>query len=595
MLTSNDAIKVRIKFLAIFFLIAFSFIFARLYVVQIKRHDELFRKARNQYTAVKTSSGKRGEIFDIKGNLLVGNIPCDNISVDPQIVGGQLKCRKIAAMFAKYLDMNYHEIYEKLMRKTIERKQKDGKVETRKLRYTVIAKNVPHDKAMKLKRVIEVNRFKGIFFKESYMRYYPKSGLLANVLGFTNVDHGKVIAVLGIEKFFNKQMASTKSVLKFERGRDGRPLAYGEKKQAKARSGFNIYLTVSEPIQSIVEEELDKLVAKWKPTAAYVIMADPRTGNIMAMAQRPSFNPNDRSNMSPKAWRNRITEDIFEPGSTMKPIAIGGALDYGLVSAKSRFDCEKGRWYYGGKPLRDSHPMEILDVAEIVQKSSNIGTAKIALKMGDKRLNRVLRKFGFGCETGIPLKPETKGIFRPLNRWDTLSITRFPIGQGIGVSPVQLVRAYCALADHGNLRKLRLVDRIVDPESGIVIKNPAQKALKIFHRSQTWGEIVDMMCLVTEEGGTARRAAIPGYRVAGKTGTSQKFINGAYSHSKYFSSFIGFVPARNPAFVLLVTADEPKGSYYGGTVSAPTFQNIALRTLRYLDIKPDPALLVKKK
>jgi cell division protein FtsI/penicillin-binding protein 2 len=215
--------------------------------------------------------------------------------------------------------------------------------------------------------------------------------------------------------------------------------------------------------------------------------------------------------------------------------------------------------------------------------------------MGDKRLNRVLRKFGFGCETGIPLKPETKGIFRPLNRWDTLSITRFPIGQGIGVSPVQLVRAYCALADHGNLRKLRLVDRIVDPESGIVIKNPAQKALKIFHRSQTWGEIVDMMCLVTEEGGTARRAAIPGYRVAGKTGTSQKFINGAYSHSKYFSSFIGFVPARNPAFVLLVTADEPKGSYYGGTVSAPTFQNIALRTLRYLDIKPDPALLVKKK
>jgi len=311
------------------------------------------------------------------------------------------------------------------------------------------------------------------------------------------------------------------------------------------------------------------------------------------VAQRPTFNPNDRRKMNPDSWRNRISEDIFDPGSTMKPIAISGAIDDGIVKPSTRIDCEKGAWKYGGKVLHDSHPMAILSVREIVQKSSNIGTAKIALKMGKKRLNRTLRSFGFGSRTGIQLKVETRGIFTRLEKWDKLSITRFPIGQGISCSPLQLVRAYCGLANHGKIPRLRLIDRMKDPDKDHAIKMWSPKPKRIYRNKSTWKTMIDMLVLVTQQGGTATKAAIPGYEVAGKTGTSQKVVDGEYSHSQYFATFIGFVPARNPAFVLLVTADEPQGAIYGGTVAAPTFKNIAQRSLQYLDIKPNPKLLRK--
>ncbi|MFA6716954.1 MAG: penicillin-binding transpeptidase domain-containing protein, partial [Victivallaceae bacterium] len=252
-------------------------------------------------------------------------------------------------------------------------------------------------------------------------------------------------------------------------------------------------------------------------------------------------------------------------------------------------------WVYAKRTLHDSHPLEVLSVSEIVQKSSNIGTAKIAVMMGVELLNRTLRAFGFGSRTGIQLRTETRGIFRKPAQWDGLSITRFPIGQGLSCSPLQLVRAYCGLANHGKLPKLRLIDRIKDPGKNKSIKMWTAKPVDIYKNPNTWKTMIDMMALVTRKGGTATQAAIPGYDVAGKTGTSQKFIDGAYSHSKYFATFIGFVPAYKPAFVLLVTADEPKGATYGGTVSAPTFRRIAERTLIYMNIKPDPALLEDKK
>lgn len=590
MLTSNDAVKVRTKLIVLVLILCFAALAVRMYFVQIVRHDELYDKARSQYTAVRTKQGKRGEIFDYSGNLLVGNVPCVDISIDPQIVGDELRCRKIALAFAKRLGLSSDELYEKLMDKTRIKSLPDGTKREVVKRYAMIERKVSLDVARDLEKLVKINRIKGIFFTETYDRIYPKDQMLANILGFTNIDHGKVIAVMGLEKFFNKEISSSKSVIKYERSRDGRLLSYGNKELQQAKNGFDIYLTIREPIQAIMEEELDKLMAKWNPRAAYAVMADPETGDIIGIVQRPTYNPNDRTRMNPQAWRNRITEDIFEPGSIMKPVAVAGALDYGMTTPNERFDCEEGYWVYGGKPLRDSHRPETrtLTVSQIVETSSNIGTAKICLKMGDQRLFRTLRKFGFGSLTGVPLKPETKGLFRTLNNWDTLSITRFPIGQGIGASPLQLVRAYCALADKGRLRKLRLVDRVENAELGVTIKNPYEKPAYIYRRPETHREIIEMMKLVTQEHGTAKKAAIKGYYVAGKTGTSQKYIKGeGYSHSKFFASFIGFVPADKPAFVLLVTADEPHGNYYGGTVAAPTFKSIAERTLRYLNIKPD--------
>ena len=598
MLTGNDHLRIRTKLVVTIFILIFFGLWVRLYYVQVIRHKELYQKARKQYTTTKTTTSKRGEIFDISGNLLVGNIPCDDVIADPSIISKDLnKCRQASKLLAHYLKLDYDTVYTKLSRgKRIVTNEKGEKV-SRDIRYAVIARRVPLETSTELKKIIfpkTKNKnagFKGIFFKEAYKRYYPKGELLANILGFTNIDHGKVVPVLGVERFLDKKISSSKSKVRYERSRDGRLLAYGETEQKKAHDGWDVYLTINEALQSILEEELEALCVKWRPRAAYAIMADPYTGNILAVAQRPTFNPNERSKMNPDSWRNRISEDTFDPGSTMKPIAISGAIDAGIVQPYSRFDCEKGAWRYGGRILHDSHPMEILTVREIVQKSSNIGTAKIALKMGKELLNKTMRAFGFGNRTGIQLKVETRGLFRSPENWDTLSITRFPIGQGISCSPLQLVRAYCGMANHGKIPRLRLIDRIKDPGRSKAIKMWSPKPRKIFRNSSTWKTMIDMMVLVTKEGGTARRAAIPGYEVAGKTGTSQKFINGEYSHSKYFATFIGFVPAYKPAFVLLVTADEPQGASYGGTVSAPTFKNISQRALRYLDIKPDPKLL----
>ncbi|MBU8902769.1 MAG: penicillin-binding protein 2, partial [Victivallales bacterium] len=472
-------------------------------------------------------------------------------------------CKQLSKLLAHYLKLDYETVYNKLSRGSRIVTNKQGKKVPRKIRYAVIARKVPLNTSAGLKKIIFPKRkkggFKGIFFKETYKRYYPKGELLANVLGFTNVDHGTVVPVLGVERFFDKKISSSKSKVRYERSRDGRLLAYGETEEKKAHDGWDVFLTVSEPLQAILEEELEKLCKKWRPRAAYAILADPKTGNILAMAQRPTFNPNERSKMDPASWRNRTSEDTFEPGSTMKPIAIAGAIDAGILKPYSKIDCEKGAWRYGGKVLHDSHPMDILTVREIVQKSSNIGTAKIALKMGKKLLNKTLRSFGFGSRTGIQLKIETRGIFRKPDKWDKLSITRFPIGQGLSCSPLQLVRAYCALANRGKIPELRLIDRIKNPEKDNAIKMWSPKAKQIFRNPATWKTMIDMMVLVTKEGGTAKRAAIPGYDVAGKTGTSQKFIDGEYSHSKYFATFIGFVPAYKPAFVLLVTDDEPQG------------------------------------
>ena len=591
-MTQLSCIGIRMKAAWIAFVLVFVYLAYHLYTVQILRHEELYAKAKSRYTAVKTSQGPRGEIFDYSGNLLVGNVPCGNIFVDPTETGPEEKCREMAKFLARELSIDENEVYKDLTTRTITIRGKDGRTKTVAKRYAVIKSMIDFDEFERIKLKITKSGFKGIYFRNSFKRSYPKNELLANILGFTNLDRDKVVAVIGLEKFYDRNMTSGKGQTKFERSRDGLPLAFGNISREEAHDGLNLYLTIREPLQAILEEELDKLMEVNKPSAAYAIMADPYTGDILAVAQRPTFNPNDRENMDPQAWRNRIAEDIFEPGSIMKPIAVAGALDLGVVTPETRFDCERGRWFYAGKLLRDSHPMGVLTVSEIIQHSSNIGTAKIALMMGENNLDTTLRAFGYGKKTGVPLKPETAGIFRPLKRWDKLSITRFPIGQGIAASPLQIVRSYCMLANGGHPVNLRLVDRIENPETGKIEKIPVTRLPSVYRNKNTHHEIIEMMKSVTEPGGTATIAAIRGYHVAGKTGTAQKFINGEYSHKKFTASFIGFVPADKPRFVLLVTADEPHGSYYGGAVSGPYFKSIAERTLKFMRTPPDMDLAV---
>ncbi len=599
MLSSNDSIKVRICIAGLILIPLGAFLLYRLYVVQVAHHKEFFAMAKRQYTSVRVTSGKRGEIFDVSGNLLVSNAPCEHIKADPSLVVSDLQRRKIAFILAAPLGMSYKEIYDKLekQRQAQDEHRKlllneDGTPQMRTMRDVPIARNVPIDVAAELKSKIKANRIKAIFFEESYMRVYPKGRMLSNVLGFTSgVEAANTVAVLGLERYFDREMSSAQGKEVYERARDGRPLDYGNSKETRSRDGANVYLTIDEPLQSIMEEELDAAFEKWKPKAIYAVIVDPKTGNILAISQRPTFDPNDRSSMNPDAWRTRIVEDGMEPGSIIKPFTVGGALDVGMITPKTQFNCENGVWNYLGKPLRDTHPYGMMSVEDIIKTSSNIGTAKIAVDFGADNVYRTLRGFGFGQRTGLPFKTESVGIMPPVRKWDGLSITRFPIGYAILVSPVQMVRAYCALANDGKLPKLRLVDRIEYAEDGVVRKMPLEEPVQMFKNPDTCAKLVDMMTRVTGEGGTARRAAIPGYLVAGKTGTSRKFEKGKGYQTKYFASFVGFVPAKAPAFVMLVTVDEPKGGSYGGTVSAPVFRSIAERALKHLGIAPDPALL----
>ncbi|MDD3886480.1 MAG: penicillin-binding protein 2, partial [Victivallaceae bacterium] len=580
---SCDSIRFRMRFLAALFLLPAPFLLgARLYYLQVIDHQYYLQRAREVYTTRKTTSGKRGEIYDVNGNLLVGNVPCMNIVADPSRLKNDAERRKLAFLLAHFLKGDRTEYFHAL-RPTRVRTDSDGKPllnangkpDIYESKYAMIARGVPLDAAEKIKAVEKRNRLNVLSYQGGYARVYPKGSMLANVLGFTNVENDRDVPQLGLEKQLHDQMSGSEGAIIYERSRQGTPLSYGMHQVKECQDGKNIYLTVSEPIQAILEEGIDEAYARWKPKTIYAAIADPKTGAILAISQRPGFDPNDRSTFTPEAARSRIAEDAIEPGSIAKPFSIGKALDWGFVTPNTAIDCEHGRWMYLNRPLSDSHQYDMLTVAQVIQKSSNIGTAKVALLMGKERVYQALRQFGFGTRTGLPFSSETRGRLPEPKYWDGLSITRFPIGYSIMVSPLQMLRAYCALANDGWLPQLRLIDRIENPETGEITRPAVAKPIQMFEHPEAHRQLIEMMMTVTREGGTAKAAAIPGYEVAGKTGTSRKYIMGkGYAPGKYFSSFIGFVPARDPAFVMLITMDEPVGAFYASTVAAPYFKTV---------------------
>ena len=590
----NDMMKGRIRWQAMLLVGFFCYLLARLYWVQIHLHQDLYKEAQKKYITSKVVKGSRGQVMDKNGNLLIGNLPCQDVTVTPCNIKSE-EDSNAAAIIARQLKLNYSEVLKKISAKTRQVKQKDGSVVVKPNQYAMIARNIPLPDARRLKKELEKHKLaRHVHFHDTFIRYYPKGQLLSNVLGLTTMSHDKIQATIGVEKVFNSRLESASGTTTYERSRKGERIGGAPLQEKPSHDGYNLYLTIEEPLQSILEEELDKACAQWKPQAVYAIMADPATGNVLAMAQRPSFNPNERTSQDQSVYRIRVIGDIFEPGSIMKPLCVAGALDYGVVTPQSKIDCEQRVWFFRGKSLTDTHAYGMQDVTGVIRKSSNIGTAKIAIAMGEAKLYRTLRKFGLGSLCGLPLRPEERGNLKTPNRWDGLSISRFGIGYGVSITPVQMLRAYCALANRGKLPKLRLLDRIENQETGEVIPNPIEPPQYIYSSPKTGEDIVKMMITVTEQGGTATKAAIPGYHVAGKTGTARKFEKGGYSTSKYYASFVGFVPAEKPAFVLLLTFDTPRGSIYGGTVAGPVWKAIAERSLKYMNIAPTVPLPEKK-
>ena len=317
------------------------------------------------------------------------------------------------------------------------------------------------------------------------------------------------------------------------------------------------------------------------------MVVNPQTGAILALANRPTFDPNKPGDSNAANRRNRVITDVFEPGSTFKIVAVSGALNEHVVRLNDRFHCENGRFYFAGKVLRDHHAYGMLTVKEIITKSSNIGTAKVAMKLGASRLHNYISEMGFGHRSGVSLPGEVRGILHPVKNWSKLEISRIPMGHGIAATPIQLVMAMSAMANGGNLMRPLLVDRLVDRDGNVVMQYKPTVVRKVI-RDETAQQMVETLVTVVSAEGTARRAWLANYTVAGKTGTAQKpsKTRRGYEAGKYFSSFIGFLPAENPQLCIGVFVDEPHNGHYGGVVAAPTFRVIAEKSANYLGLEP---------
>jgi cell division protein FtsI (penicillin-binding protein 3) len=415
-------------------------------------------------------------------------------------------------------------------------------------------------------------------------RYYPQLALAGQVLGFCDIDgHG----LEGLELQYENQLyGKPKQCWRMTDAR-GHIVVTGEKAWDPEVMGNNVVLTLDRTLQYIAEKELASGVEKFHAAAGTALVMRPQTGEILAMAQTPCMNPNRPNQFSQTARRNRIITDLLEPGSTFKIFIVAAALDAQVVKATDKFHCENGSWCVGTKEvIHDVHPYGALTVQQVIQKSSNIGAAKISHKVGARRLDHYLHDFGYGCRTGILYPGETAGLVKNLARTRSLiDRTTVAFGQGVSVTPLQMTLALAAMGNGGVLMEPRLVKKIISPQGEKVKEYPPRPVRRVLSQ-HTARQMLAIMQTVTQPGGTAKEAAPPGFTVAGKTGTAQKVVGRAYSHSKFNALFIGLIPADNPVLAIAVVVDEPKGAIYGGVVAAPIFRAIAAQSLRVLGYYP---------
>jgi cell division protein FtsI (penicillin-binding protein 3) len=437
---------------------------------------------------------------------------------------------------------------------------------------------------MERKEVEQVNALNiaGLDFISEMKRYYPKSGTGSHILGFTNIDN---LGLDGIEKTFDPNLRGQPGL--FLLNTDARQkMIY--KNQQDPVPGNSIVLTIDEQLQYITERELDKAMGQWKAQAAVAIMMDPYTGGILALANKPDYNPNFPGKYTSHQRRNRAVTDMYEPGSTFKSFLASAALEEKVVKVEQRFDCSRGYIQLGGRKIKDVHRNGVLTFNKVLQKSSNVGMVQVGYLLGKKRYYEYMSGFGFGRKTDSGLPGEISGYLANVKNWSGLSLGSMSIGQEIGVTPLQVARGYCAIANGGLMVKPYIVSKILD-SSGKTIKHYPPTIEKRIISKETSDTMKSILETVTQEGGTAINAAIKGNPVAGKTGTAQMIdpVTKTYSNKDYVSSFVGFVPADKPRFVLIVVVYQPRGAIYGGAVAAPVFRAIAEEALTYLDVPVD--------
>ena len=588
--------------LALFLSLGLGFLGYRLVDLQVFRHDELRSQANKNSQRTETRRPLRGQIRDIRGVPLATSVQAKIVCADPKLVGE--RWREMARLLSPLLKLDETFLAQRLQPKIVRYHTNGEPVFDQ---HVVLKNKVKVEEWGKIQQALALNDFgmdedaltkaqketlknlrqKAVFTEEDELRTYPNQSLAAHVIGYVGVDDaGRMIGVNGIERRMDSQLSGVNGMLSTEIDSRRRELVAFRNHDLEARDGMNVVLTIDAGLQHIVETELLEASKQHTPISISAVMVRPRTGEILAMATLPNYDPNRPGAFPVDSLRNRVISDIAEPGSTFKIVVVSGGLNESVVKLTDQFDCEHGRFSFAGRTLHDHDSHGLLSVKEIITHSSNIGAAKIGIKMGPTLLYDYIRNFGFGVKTGLPLVGEVSGIVYPTKDWSKVSIAQIPMGHGVAVTPLQMVMAMSAIANNGRLMRPMLIDRLEDADGKVVAKYQPQVVREVVS-STTAGDMVTALKTVATAEGTAPKARLDHYTVAGKTGTAQKAEHGVYVQGKFFASFIGFFPADNPELCISIVLDEPKNGHYGGQTAAPFFKNIAERAANYLNLKPD--------
>lgn len=558
----KNYLKVRVFLVLAFFIGAYSLIFMRAFELQVVESESLKQRASKQHVRSVNLRSKRGEIYDRNFKELAISIDVDSVYANPSMIKSK---RAVARTLASVTGVKAS---------VIKRSLSSGRG------FVWVKRQIDLGESDREK----IRAMEGVGLVKESRRYYPNKGLASNLLGFTGVDSN---GLEGIEHSYNRYLSGKTQKISGGRDARGRLLLFADTENVVPVEGMSVELTIDKTIQYVTESALARAIDRTGAKGGTAVVLSPSTGEVLAMATAPGFDLNNFRRTSPGLWRNRTVTDAFEPGSVAKVFLVAGALEEGIVKPDDIFFCENGSYRVADRVLHDHEKNAWLSVTNIIKRSSNIGAAKIAEKMGKETLYRYFRAFGMGAKTGLDLPGETSGSLLDLEKWSGVTLQTLSFGQGISASSIQLATALGAIANGGLLMKPYIVKEVKSATGDVVKANNPVIQRRVVSAA-TARSVRNMMRGVTGPDGTGSKAALTGFEVAGKTGTAQKpdLENGGYRSGAYVSSFFGFVPAEDPALTIIVTLDEPQKGHYGGEVAAPVFKEIAGKSLAYLGLTP---------
>ncbi len=571
------------RFYLTFFAILLTFctLGGRLLHLQVWESDRYSKLAEGVRKNFIKEQARRGDILDRKGSLLATTKSVVVLGVDPHA----------------FKEEDQHKLEELSILLQIEHSEVVAAVNKKFYQPSVDKKDMTPVRWVKLKEGVDDSTYRkikeldidGVYGNYQHSRFYPNQKLAAHVLGYVNKE-GK--PCMGVELLADYYLKGQDGWRESEKDGRRREMPQFRSVEFVARNGLNVELTLDRVIQDAVEDELANLLETYEPLSASILVSNPITGEILALANGPTFDPNHYNDYPMENQRNRAITDLYEPGSTFKIVPVGAALNENLYFPDDIIDCSIASYNIGKKSLRlpkDHHPLGKISLHQVVQKSSNRGAAQIGLRLGPERLYHYSKRFGFGEETKIGLVGERSGILHAPDRWDGLTITRLPMGHAVSVTPMQVHCAMSVVANDGILMKPTILKRAFDVDGKTVVPFAPTAVRRVLDESVA-EDLSEMLVSVVGDEGTARTAMIKGFKIAGKTGTTQKIIDGKYSNTHHVASFSGYFPADQPKAVITVIVDEPKMNKgrlgYGGSVAGPSFKKIANRLISYFGIQP---------